>query len=180
MWITFLRRDGRDLLGQKDRCRLILLDQNGQSVRLTPVDYEFSDVNEVTADWIVIDAEITSDNGDWRFRDASLLAVECVELGSWLSEAAESQVPTTGPDEDPALTFIEPSLGFSVASYGDRTVNLRVHLSHLAAPPWQDIDDKLNTWTFFVELLIGLNDVRSAASSWNREAAAFPPRTQRW
>jgi len=71
-----------DLLGQKDRLPVDTPRSEWAVGSSHPVDYEFSDVNEVTADWIVIDAEITSDNGDWRFRDASLLAVECVELGS--------------------------------------------------------------------------------------------------
>jgi hypothetical protein len=55
----------------------------------------------------------------------------------------------TEPEADPSLTFLEPSLAFSVAFYEDQGVRLRVHLSHLAAPPWQDIDDKLNSWAFF-------------------------------
>jgi hypothetical protein len=51
---------------------------------------------------------------------------------------------------------------------------MRAHLSHEAAPPWLDIDDKLNMWAFFVELTVGTADLEAAAADWNRQAAAFP------
>jgi hypothetical protein len=162
---------------------MILLGSDDQSVSLTPVGYEFggtgSNVTAVSDDWIVIDGEIKATQGNWTFRDSSLLAVECLGLGKWLTEVADFKVPTTEPDEDPTLTFLEPSLAFSVAAYVEESVSLRVHLTHLAAPPWLDLDEKLNTWTYFVELPVGIGGMQSAVSDWNREAKAFPPRTQR-
>jgi len=88
---------------QKDRCRLILLDQNGQSVRLTLL-IRFSDVNEVTADWIVIDAEITSTTGTGDSETLSLSGGVC-GARQLVVEPRSSQVPTTGPMKS-ALTFI--------------------------------------------------------------------------
>lgn len=90
---------------------------------------------------------------------------------------AEAGVPVTGPDDDPSLTFVEPSLAFSVASYGDQSIRLRVHLTHLAAPPWQVIDDKLNTWTYFVELDVDRSEIVRAAEDWSSETIAFPRRS---
>jgi hypothetical protein len=70
-------------------------------------------------------------------------------------------------------------LAFSVAALIEDRVSLRVHLTHLAAPPWLDIEEKLNTWAFFVELPVGIGGMKAAVADWNREAKAFPPRTQR-
>ncbi len=161
---------------------MLLAGRNGQSVRLTPVGYEaeLADVTaEVADDWIVIEGDVATSQGDWTFRDSSLLAAEWLRLGEWLTDVAVFKVPATGPDEDPTLRFLEPSLAFSVAAWAEDGVNLRVHLTHLAAPPWQDIEDKLNTWAFFVELTVRVEDLRTAVADLNRAAETFPPRTRK-
>jgi hypothetical protein len=151
-----------------------LVGRNGNSLGLVPIRYEFPG-DKSDDDWVVIDGRVTASLGSWEFH-AALLTLECPFLGTWLAEAARSQVPPTEPDDDPSLTFLEPSLAFSVASYGEEVVTLRAHLSHQAAPPWQDIDDKLNTWTFFIELTVGNADLEAAVIDWDRESAAFPRR----
>ena len=161
---------------------VILVDRSGQSVRLTPIKYEFGGPTSADTpfdDWIVIEGEVVSGQGTWTFQDAALTAAECPVLGKWLMDAAHAEVPPTKSDDDPTLTFIEPSLAFSVASYGDHLVNLRVHLGYEAAPPWQDIDEKLSMWTFFVQLSVGIGDLEAAAVDWNREAENFPPRNRK-
>lgn len=159
---------------------VIVVDRSGQSVRLTPIKYGFggpkSDVTPED-DWLVVEGEVVSAQGTWTFQDSALLAAECPLLGKWLLDATHAKVPPTGPDDDPTLTFLEPSLAFSVTSYGDHLVRLRVHLGYEAAPPWQDSDEKLSRWTFFVELAVDIGDLEAAAADWNREAEAFPPRT---
>jgi len=158
---------------------VLLVGRNQQSVRRVRVRYEFPGATfGEDADWIVIDGK-SPQFRDWTFQDAALLTADCPLIRKWLLHAADSQVPVTKPHEDPSLTFLEPSLAFSVASYGDQVVTLRVHLSHQAAPPWQDIYDKLNTWTLFVELPMGIGELQAAAADWNREAEAFPRRTSR-
>jgi hypothetical protein len=155
-------------------------DRAGQSVRLTPIRYEFPDASPSSdwdADWLVIEGEIVSASGTWRFQNPALSARECAGLGAWLTQVTKAAVPVTDPDEYPSLTFLEPSLAFSVASYEDQCVRLRVHLSHLAAPPWQDIDDKLNTWAFFVELDLDRSELARAREEWSNEADAFPRRS---
>ena len=140
---------------------------------------ELADVTAgVADDWIIIEGDMATSQGDWTFRDSSLLAVEWLKLGEWLTDVAVFKVRATGPDEDPTLTFQEPSLAFSVATWAGHAVNLRVHLTHLAAPPWQDIEDKLNTWAFFVELAVRVEDLNIAVADLNRAAKAFPPRTR--
>jgi hypothetical protein len=113
--------------------------------------------------------------GHGKFQDAALLAGERPDLSRWLLQAAYSEVSPTEPSDDPTLTFLEPSSAFSVASYGDKSVRMRAHLSFEAAPPWLDIADNLNMWAFFVELTVGTADLEVAAD-WNRQAAAFPRR----
>ena len=156
---------------------VLLVGRNQQSVRLVPVRYEFPAITSgEDADWVVIDGEVTSVLGRWKFQDAALQTADIPLLREWLIHAADSQVPVTGPDENPSLTFLEPSLAFSVAWFGGHMVTMRVHLSHQGAPPWQDIHDKLNTWAFFVELPMATDDLKAAAADWNREAEAFPRR----
>ena len=161
---------------------MILLGQNGQSVRLTPVKYEFGGPkSDVTAadDWIVVEGEVGSEQGAWTFQDAALTAEECPMLGKWLMDIALAKVPSTEPDDDPTLTFIEPSFAFSVASYSDQAVGLRVHLGYGAAPPWQDIEEKTSMWTFFVQLTMVISNLETVAAEWTRETEAFPPRTRK-
>jgi hypothetical protein len=157
-----------------------LRDRAGQSVCLTPIRYEFPDASPSSdwdADWLVIEGEVVSTGGEWSFQNAALSARECPSLGAWLIQVTEAGVPVTEPDDDPSLTFLEPSLAFSVGSYEDQGVRLRVHLSHLAAPPWQDIDDKLNTWAFFIELDLDRSELVRAAEEWSNEADAYPRRS---
>ena len=160
-----------------------LAGRTGNSVRLTPTRYEFPDPRsgdaDWDADWIVIDAAVVTTTGSWTFQGADLLAGECPAIAHWLDEASRSIVQPTDPDDDPSLTFLEPALAFSVASYDGQIATVRVHLSHGAAPPWQDIDDKLSTWTFFVELSVPKVDLAAAAQQWTNEIAAFPPRSKR-
>jgi hypothetical protein len=160
---------------------VILLDRSHQSVRLIPVKYEFGGPKSdgPTEDWIVVEGEVVSEEGAWTFQGAALDAAECPMLGKWLMEAAHSKVLPTEPDDDPTLTFIEPALAFSVASYGNQVVRLRVHLGYEAAPPWQDIDERMSRWTFFVQLTVGIGDLEVAAADWNREAGVFPPRRRK-
>jgi hypothetical protein len=155
-----------------------LVGQNGQSVALTPTRYEFPGaVSGEDADWVVVDGHAITHQGVWRFQDAALQASDGPIIGEWLLAAARSEVLPTRPDQDPALTFLEPALGFSVASYGDQMVTLRVHLTYEAAPPWLNIDERLDIRSFFVELDIGMADLETAAADWNREAIALPRRS---
>ena len=66
---------------------------------------------------------------------------------------AAGSVAISVPDADgeitPDLTFLEPALAFSLAPSEDKLKHLRVHLTHGLSPPWLDIDEALNTWSFF-------------------------------
>jgi hypothetical protein len=150
-------------------------------VRLTPIGYEFSTTpSRWETDWIVIQGDIVAPEGSWTFQHGALVVRKChLLLEPWLRDALHAEVSVSGPGEKPTLTFLDPCLGFSVASYGKQTLKLRVHLRHQAAPPWHDRDDDLDAWAFFVELVIGVSDLERAAQEWNRESGAFPSRSLR-
>jgi hypothetical protein len=99
---------------------VILLGRNSQSAALTPIRYEFSGATSgEDSDWVVIDGQVATDQGHWKFQDVALLAGECPDLTRWLLRAAYSEVSPTEPSDDPTLTFLESSLALNVASYGD-------------------------------------------------------------
>jgi hypothetical protein len=148
-----------------------LVGAHAQTVRLDPVAYEFR--GNAQMDWIVIDGEAVSDEHRWGFRGAALGVADLESVDRWLNRAAAKLVLPTGIDDDPSLTFIEPSLGFSVSSYDSETIGVRVHLTHEFAPPWFDIDEKLSTYTHFVELRVTVINIEAAASEWGSECAAL-------
>ena len=124
-------------------------------------------------DWIVVDGEAIMDQQHWGFRGAALARADLEHVETWLNDVAAKRVPPTGIDDDPSLIFIEPSLAFSVSFYSAEAIGVRVHLTHDFAPPWLDIDEKLSTFTYFVELTMIAVDIVSAASEWRAESALF-------
>jgi hypothetical protein len=151
--------------------RMELVGSHARSVRLDPVAYEFP--GNAQMDWIVVDGEAVIDEHHWGFRGATLGTTDLELVDSWLNNVAAKLVLPTGIDDDPSLIFIEPSLAFSVSSYGTETIGVRVHLTHEFAPPWFDIDEKLSTYTYFVELRMTAADIVAAASAWGTECAAL-------
>lgn len=148
-----------------------LVGSHARSVRLDPVAYEFP--GQAHMDWIVVDGEAVIDEHRWGFRGAALGVRDLEPVDKWLRGVAAKLVLPTGFDDDPSLTFIEPSLAFSVSSYGGETIGVRVHLTHEFAPPWFDIDEKLSTYTYFVELRMTAVEIEAAASEWEAECAVL-------
>ena len=93
---------------------MILNDAQGRLVRLDPVGYEFS-AEAMAPDWIVVDGMAECEGGRWSFHGAPLVPVDCTDLSVWLDEAATGGIGITGDEDDPSLTFGEPSLAFGVA-----------------------------------------------------------------
>ena len=122
--------------------------------------------------WIVVVGDATDGDRQWDFRGAVLASADLDRIADWLDEVSAGQVDATGVDDEPTLTFTEPSLALSVASYVAGLVNLRIHLTHWFAPPWLDIDEVTSTYTFFVELALGVDEVSRAASEWRVQSAA--------
>lgn len=146
-----------------------LVGHHARSVRLEPVAYEFP--GNAEEDWIVVDGDAVIDEQRWDFNGAVLVAGDLEKVGTWLDDVAARRIQPTGVDDDPALIFIEPSLAFSVSSYDDVAIGIRVHLTHWFAPPWLDPDERLSTFTYFVELSMTAIDIGTAAAEWRAESA---------
>ena len=58
------------------------------------------------------------------------------------------------------------------------TAEIRAHceMTHTLAAPWLDVDERCETWQHFVELRLTDLQLLHAASVWEEELSAFPPR----
>jgi hypothetical protein len=149
---------------------------------LTPVAYEFptGPPGEIEANWLVVQVDVRADKASWSSRAACLTTWEARDVAPWLRRVVAGVVSPTlaGPDglQKPNLTFIEPSLAFSVAPSGDSRLQVRVHLTHTLAAPWLDVDERCQAWEHFVELQLTDQQLLNAASVWEEERRTFPPR----
>ncbi len=131
--------------------------------------------------WLLIAGEVSYEQGKhWVFRDPALTVGEARQIAPWLRRAASGSIPTSVPDAEgfvsPDLVFVEPNLAFSIAEQSDAFVRLRVHFSLESAPPWFDMEERANIWSFFVELTVRPGDLDEAAGEWERGLDLFPVR----
>lgn len=156
--------------------------RDGVSLALSPVGYQFlapatdswHDLN-----WLAIDGDIVSPDGDWRFREPCMLTDEAVRLGAWLERVGDGEIAPPVPDPDgclwPDLSFTEPNIAFAVTSYEGDDVVLRVHLSLESAPPWLDGEARLPLH-FWVGCRSSRQDLIVASRTWMAEIAQYPVR----
>jgi hypothetical protein len=101
-------------------------------------------------------------------------------VGEWLSSVTAGGVAATLPEDDgsvtPSLSFIEPSLAFSLAPSDDGLRHLRVHLTYGLAPPWLDDDERLVPWEFFVAITMSDEELLAAVETWQSDLEPFPER----
>ena len=142
----------------------MLLNDHDHSVELRPVRYQFPARGDRYDDnWLVVEGTVTTPEGSWTFTDACLLTDEAREISDWLRSRAAD------------LEFIEPVLAFSRESLGShQSEAIRVHLSHEAAPPWLEGDDRLDAHV--IEIRAAEAAIQHAADTWDRLLAPFPPR----
>ena len=168
---------------------MLLTSLDGASLELRPTGYQFAEDSragdnwddEWDPNWLVVHGEVRTAQGDaWSFDDPCLTTWEARELAAWLRDAAEGRVaPTDTPTEDSPglLSFVEPNLGFSVASVDDSAVVVRAHLSAEAvtARPVEG-PDQWALYAYSVPLTLGRNELLSAARVWEDELTPFPKR----
>lgn len=167
--------------GVASHTSIVRLVGNGTVVVLEPAGYQFpSGADGWDANWVVIAGTVASPEGSWSFRDACLTTFEAKTVSTWLRSVAQGAVEPVSADDEgfltPSLTFTEPGLAFSVAKRTGEAVELRVHLTYELAPPWLDVDERLNMWQFFVLVPVGETDLVAAADAWDLEWLAFPER----
>ena len=162
-----------------------LKDLSGEArVCLHPVKYEFelATGDDWDDNWLVIAGEVVSGGQSWSFRHTSLVVDEAMEIADWLERVASGlEAPTQLRENggiDPSLTFTEPNLAFSVQSYGEGTVVVRVHFALEALPLDRrgPAADPIAEDTFWVEIVITRKDAVSAAAALRAELAVLPRR----
>jgi hypothetical protein len=166
---------------------VLITDADGQSIQLSPDGYQFPDLSRNRWDgwdenWLMVAGEVSQGlNKRWSFRDPILTAAEAVEIAPWLRHAAEGSIPVTHQDSNgrvsPDLYFVEPNVSFSVAGRSDSSVQVRVHFSQESAPPWLDWEERIDNYSFFVELFVSSRELEAAADVWDQELKAFPDRS---
>ncbi|PRY68340.1 hypothetical protein B0I08_10442 [Glaciihabitans tibetensis] len=153
-------------------------------ITLRPVGYEFESATGDAWDdnWLVIAGEVISGETQWSFSHPSLVVDEAIEIAEWLERVARRLERPTDEERsegvDPTLAFTEPNLAFSVRSYGEDTVVVRVHLSQEARPAELPAPTSAHIAgdAFWIEMRIKLTDAASAAAQWRTELALFPRR----
>jgi hypothetical protein len=161
----------------------VLLSDRVCSVELRPLRYQFSAIqgNRDDDNWLVIGGTVTTSEGSWSFSDPSLLTHEAREVAAWLRAVAAGTVAVSGPDADdewlsPDTWFVEPVLAFGLADRSEGGAVIRVHLSLEAAPPWQQGDDRVGIYQYFVEVRLDTAALLHAADQWDLALASFPTR----
>ena len=166
----------------------------GPVVTLRPRGYQFPGVvsgqpRDWDANWLIIDGRVSAADGrSWRFSDPCLTTWEAAELSGWLRAVAAGVVAPvaldqeldvldgSGPEErEGLLTFVEPTIAFSLAGPAPDGVELRVHLSPEVRPP-QPPGTTFERFGHVVSIRLPRADLISAVEVWDRERAAFPPR----
>lgn len=169
--------------------RLVSVD--GSELELCPTGYQFPEARESRGlvnwdpswdpNWLMIHGDVRTAGGDaWSFEDPCLTTWEAPILAVWLHDAAEGRVrptPVADTEMDGVLTFLEPALGFSVASLTDSEVTLRAHLSAeaLAGCPSAH-PDPWDLYEFSVLLRLSRTDAKTAAQQWADAIAIYPRR----
>jgi hypothetical protein len=132
--------------------------------------------------WLQIQGTVRSGSRSWTFRSPSLLTTEARSLADWLEEASRGQIEPVRSDELDrswdvgALTFLEPSLAFSVQEREEPSVVIRIHLAHEAADPALAEDDRLVQPPPFIRIRAPNDALSRAAHEWRTELRAWPVR----
>lgn len=167
----------------------------GVYVDLQIVGYQFpgigpdsDDWDEWDANWLLIRGVArTPDGVSWSFEDPALTTWEVKEAAGWLRRAVEGVVAAAsaiehrraGGDQQDRLaaagwlTSTEPNLSFAVGGRHGELVEVRVGLGHECAPP--PVHPR-RPRRYEISLLVDPLQLREAATSLERQLAAFPAR----
>lgn len=144
---------------------------------IEPMAYQFEDVrvDPCDANWLLIDGRARCGTEEWNFLEPCLLVEEALSLGTWLMRAARGLVEPLKLDGHrellPTRDFVEPNLGFGLASFQPTAVVLRAFLWLESQPPSVTTDRE-----FFMDLTIAPSDLKQAVAVWETELAEFPLR----
>lgn len=150
----------------RDNAGLYLTAENGASVALRVVSYQFAEGdNWYDSNWLIVAGEASCSDGAWTFRDPCLLTIEAVSLGRWLVRSADASL-----DVEP-IDFLEPHLGFDRLGIADDLLVLRIAFDLEARPPFAGGDGP-----YLVDLPLPVRACASAGESWLEALRRFPSR----
>jgi hypothetical protein len=161
---------------------MLIAGGNGRAVNLQPLRWQFPpDAGDWDDRWLVITGKVDLEQSSWSFIDPCLLIEEARELAEWLRAATEGRIepdpPSTGQvPVPPSLSFMEPTLAFSVAARDDSNLVVRIHFAGVGAPPWPPADDP-HLGSSIVELVTPHDQLLAAAAGWTQELNALPIRS---
>ena len=167
---------------------MVIRSPNGPEVELQISRYQFPDRQGGTdngRDWdanclMVRGQALLNDGRSSTFHYPCLTTWEASAIGQWMRDviagvAHPAPFNVTDP-ATPLLMFTEPNLAFSLASRNNERVQLRVHLSLEALPPWLRHAHAPDIFEFFVVLDVSAQDLAGASTEWEENCAVFPER----
>ncbi|WP_104138308.1 hypothetical protein [Cryobacterium sp. Y62] len=148
------------------------------SITLEPDRYEFANPagDEWDNNWLVIKGDVSAPDAEWQFAVPCLTTFEAKRISAWLRGVANGDVPVSVSGDAgvvPSLEFTEPNLAFSVGSYQDGSISVRVHFALESRPVGQSSDGRDQFW---VEIAVTAADIDSSANQWDKALLAFPDR----
>lgn len=148
----------------------MILTSPASTYRLTVLGYQYPDAGEpYDANWLSIQVDVASPEGQWSGTDACLLTYEAVRLADWLDGLAQGKpVPR-------ALSFLEPVLLFRLVDVDDGTKVLRAHFGNIVHPAWREAGQGPNDLSVDFPASDALM-LRTAAGELRQELRRFPQR----
>ncbi|MEO8288130.1 MAG: hypothetical protein ABI670_17010 [Chloroflexota bacterium] len=145
---------------------------NGSSLHLEIVGYEFPDMDNVAWDsnWLRIHMSVTLPEGAWSITHPFLLTQEVKDLADWF-DAVDAHVQA-----EKEIGFVEPNLSFDVIYGANKESYLRVHFAAECLPPWAR-KSEYGTEDVFADLPLSEIDLHAAADSLRHQLSIYPQRT---
>jgi hypothetical protein len=148
------------------------------SVTFELVRYEFANPagDEWDDNWLVISGDVSAADTKWHFAVPCLTTFEAKQISIWLRSVADGGIPVSVIGDAgvvASLEFTEPNLAFSVGSYQDGSISVRVHFALESRPVGQSRDDRDQFW---VDISVTAADLDSSADEWDKALSVFPVR----
>jgi len=144
--------------------------------RLTITGYQIPEVGDEPFDvnWLVIWIEIDSGQEKLTLKDSCLTTFEVEKLANWLEQVQ------TGSEEEAALTFQQPVLGFRLMRNPEGSANNRVDSGTLrvyVSLPW-DNSASAGNQNKRLEFPLSEIDLQASAANLREQLKRYPPRAE--
>ncbi len=162
-----------------------LLSSDGALLDLRPIAYQYGANPRAAvgtdwdANWLMVQGNVrTAEGRDWTFTDPCLTTWEAREIGSWLRGVVAGLVApaTERPEEADLLCFTEPNVALSLVGRSEGRVQVRVHFSLEALPPWLGLRVRPEIFAYFVAFDLSIDELAAAAEEWDRDCEPFSMR----